>query len=145
MKPMQNLVYVGSYSTLQTTGKDTKAGYSLRQNELYNRLLFGLKVYTPEELYAMNSNKKNRITRAHKKAQNLINLYKQRVMINMTQALITLGNTDKIKPRSLFADTELDPTFHCTLSFKDLNIKKEDVINLFLANKLLPSDYLNAA
>jgi hypothetical protein len=128
MKQMQNLSYVGSFSTLQTTGTNVKAGYSLRQNELYNRLLFGLKIYTPEELYAMNSNKKNRIITAHKKAQNLINLYKQRVMINMTQNLITLGKSSKIKANSLFADTELDPSFYCTLSFKDLNIKKEDVI-----------------
>ena len=76
-----NLNYVGSFSTLQTSGTkslvDYGTKYSPKQQELYYRLLKGLKIYEPEELYAMNSTKKMRINQAHSKAQQVLNLWKQ--------------------------------------------------------------------
>lgn len=139
MKTMQNLHYVGSFSTLQTQGNSTylthKSGYSEKQNELYNRLLYGLKCYTPEELYAMNSNKKKRITMVHKKAQTAINIYKQEKLNSISQKILGLFTNIKSAP------IETDPSFFCTLSFKDLGIEKEDLINLFINRKLLPANF----
>ena len=76
-KSIQNLQYVGSFSTLQTEGRVKYMNYGAptytkRQNELYSRLLIGSKAYTPEEWYKMNSTKKRRINRAHKKAQDVL-------------------------------------------------------------------------
>lgn len=88
-----NLIYVGSASTLQTGGvhkmmKYTqKPSYSARQNQLYERLLFGQKAYTEEEWYALNSTKKKRIIKQHKKAQNILNLWKQELMIAKSDTL----------------------------------------------------------
>ena len=139
MKPMQNLNYVGSFSTLQSQGNSNyltyKSGYSEKQNELYNRLLFGLKAYTPEELYAMNSNKKSRISVVYKKAQKTINLYKQEKLNALSQNVFSLF--DKLKSTPV----ETDPSFFCTLSFKQLAIKKEDLVSLFISNKLLPANF----
>lgn len=86
-----NLHYVGSFSTLQTSGTKNLINYgttySAKQQELYYRLLKGLKIYTPEELYAMNSTKKIRIQKAHTKAQRVLNLWKQQIMIQKSNQL----------------------------------------------------------
>jgi hypothetical protein len=86
-----NLNYVGSFSTLQTSGTkslvDYGTKYSPKQQELYYRLLKGLKIYEPEELYAMNSTKKLRISKAHTKAQQILNLWKQERMIEKSNQL----------------------------------------------------------
>lgn len=86
-----NLNYVGSFSTLQTSGTkslvDYGTKYSPKQQELYYRLLKGLKIYEPEELYAMNSTKKMRINKAHSKAQQVLNLWKQEKMIEKSNQL----------------------------------------------------------
>lgn len=91
MKNQSNLHYVGSFSTLQTEGTKSYIDYgltlSVKQKELYSRLMRGLKVYTPEELYSMNSTKKSRINQAHNKAQAILNVWKQEIMIQKSDQL----------------------------------------------------------
>ena len=91
MKNQSNLHYVGSFSTLQTEGTKSYIDYglslSVKQKELYSRLMKGLKAYTPEELYSMNSTKKSRINQAHNKAQALLNVWKQEIMIQKSNQL----------------------------------------------------------
>jgi len=138
MKTTSNLQYVGSFSTLQTEGTKAYVDYgtklSPRQQELYERLMKGLKLYTPEELYAMNSTKKMRISRAHTKAQTLLNLWKQEKLIEMTNPILSLFKTVELP-------NDTDSGFLCTLPFHDLGITKKDIIVKFMEAKLLPSNY----
>ena len=67
----QNLVYRGSFSTLQTQGnsqymKHGAISFTNKQNELYGRLLKGLKYYSKDELYAMNSKNQKRQQKSSK-------------------------------------------------------------------------------
>lgn len=157
----QNLHYVGSFSTLQTEGNSQYMNHGAisltkEQGELYSRLLIGLKYYSKEELYAMNSNKKNRIKKAHKKAQDLLNLWKQELMILNTNTWfdnfnLSLKSTVKdekgIKTTvktllSSFA-SEPDPNFRCNLDFKDLGIDKRKIVEKFMEQRLLPADFMS--
>lgn len=108
MKANENLHYVGSFTTLQTQGPnylmDYGTKYTVKQQELYYRLLKGLKVYTPEELYTMNSTKKRRISDAHSKAQNIINLYKQEIMLAKTNNLLEYADKQIVDFTSKFKD-----------------------------------------
>jgi hypothetical protein len=117
--------------------------YSEEQNMLYSRLLNGLKAYSKEELYAMNSNKKKRIVRVHKRAQEVLNLWKQELMLSTL--IIPKGEEVSDGLAQLFtkltAGIKPDPKFFCTLSFKDLGLKKADVIEKFMEEKLLPADF----
>ena len=157
----QDLVYRGTFSTLQTQGNSQymshgAISFTRKQNELYNRLLRGLSCYTKEELYAMNSNKKNRIKKANIKAQKLINLWKQELMIILSNNLfetldlkenITIvqedgqHETSKVKLSTLFNET--DENFKCTLSFKELGLNKEIIANKLIEHRLLPTDFMS--
>jgi hypothetical protein len=106
------------------------------QKQLYERLLFGLSVYTPEELYAMNSAKKTRIVKAHRKAQQILNLFKQETMNERLKAFLPEKMYNEI-----VTGIETDPSFKCTLSFKELGIGKSMIIQKLLEVKLLPSNF----
>jgi hypothetical protein len=42
----------------------------------------------------------------------------------------------------LLGNEETDPNFKNTLTFKDLNISKEDIINIFIENGVLPKNFM---
>ena len=143
---IQNLQYVGSFSTLQTEGRVKYMNYGAptyteRQNELYSRLLIGTKAYSPEELYAMNSTKKKRIRRAHKKAQDVLNLWKQELTIKATNGLFSSLFPDTEITKVLLSQSEPTPKFKNTMSFRDLGIRKENIIEKFLEVRLLPANF----
>lgn len=140
----QNVVYVGSFSTLQTQGnsqymKHGAISFTEKQNELYSRLLKGLKHYSKEELYAMNSNKKNRIKKSHRKAQDLLNIWKQELLIILSDSLLKKVNLSELLPE---VNVDPDPDFKCTLTFKDLGLNKEIIANKFIEARLLPADFM---
>jgi len=133
-----NLNYVGSFSTLQTYGTkelvDYGTKYTAKQQELYYRLLKGLKIYSPEELYSMNSTKKMRISKAHTKAQQILNKFKHERSVQLLKHSFDqvlnkegfFGNFRSTKKEScfnkLFDFNETDSEVLCTLSFEDLCI-----------------------
>jgi hypothetical protein len=43
----------------------------------------------------------------------------------------------------LLADTETDDKFKNTLTFKDLGINKEQIISIFMAEGILPKNFLS--
>jgi hypothetical protein len=143
----ENLHYVGSFSTLQTEGRSRYQDlsgaptYTAKQNELYSRLLIGLKYYTPEQKYAMNSNKKKRIAKTHKKAQDILNLWKQEITIEKTNGLFSQLFPKAEITKVLIKESDPSTEFRNTLSFKDLGIRKEDIVEKFLEKRLLPANF----
>ena len=57
-----------------------RLGYTEHQNFLYNRALYGLSIYTPEEVVIMAPEKRKRIIQIHKKTQKILNLWKQEIV-----------------------------------------------------------------
>ena len=159
-----NLIYRGSFGTLQTQGKTrymqhTAVSFSKRQNELYSRLLRGLKCYSKDELYAMNSKKKTKIGESHLKAQRLLNIWKQEQMVVISNNIFDkydLKQTTILNPKNSNEEdkdyvsvkltdlfTEVDKHFRCTLTFKDLGLNKGILANKFIESKLLPQDFMD--
>jgi hypothetical protein len=159
LSDLQSIVYTGPVASLQNESRNIVEQniYTPRQKELYERLLFGLKIYEPAELYKMNSSKKQRIVKSHKKAQRILNIMKQEALIEISNNVINkfMVKDNKIKPSKnpnarltaslayllLTDQTPVDPSFTCNMSFKDLGITKKKIINRFISEKLLPSDY----
>lgn len=110
------------------------------KDQMYNLLIHGLGCYSTDDLYKMNSTKKKRITAKYKKAQEILNLYKQEVMIEQSNKLL-LHFFTKEAVKDLIEETTLDPKMLCNLTFKDLGISKKDIIAKFLEVKLLPANF----
>jgi hypothetical protein len=96
---LQDLAVLNQQSIARTEHqKMILSGTSLtpKQEELYKRLIHGLSLYTPEELYNMNSAKKKRIAKAHAKATQILNVYKQEIINAKLQSAI--GLVDSLLP-----------------------------------------------
>jgi hypothetical protein len=117
--------------------------YSQYQNYLYKRALYGLDSLTEKEIATMCSKKKQRIINVYKRAQLTLNKFKQQVTIQYTNFIFkTLFPKSPITD-FLLADTEIDEKFKNTLTFKELGINKEQIISIFIAEGILPKNFLS--
>jgi hypothetical protein len=117
--------------------------YNSYQNYLYKRALYGLSAVTETELAQMCSKKKQRINRVYQKGQVVINLYKQKLTAAYSNFVFKTLFPDSPITDFLLGSTETDPNFRNTLTFKDLNISKEDIITIFIQEGVLPKNFLS--
>jgi hypothetical protein len=117
--------------------------YSVYQNYLYKRALYGLESLTEKELVTMCSKKKQRILNVYKRAQTVLNVLKQKVTIAYTNSIFQKFFPDSSLTKCFLEHTELDERFKNTLTFKDLNISKDDIIRIFIVEGVLPKNFLS--
>jgi hypothetical protein len=118
-------------------------GYSQYQNYLYKRALYGLDALTQQELATMCSKKKQRIINVYKRAQVVLNKFKQELTIQYTNLLFKRLFPNSPLTDALLANTETDDKFKNTLTFKDLGIEKKDIISIFITEGILPKNFLS--
>ena len=117
--------------------------YSAYQNYLYKRALYGLDALTEKELATMCSKKKQRIINVYKRAQVTLNKFKQELTIKYSNFIFQTLFPKSPMTQFLLADTETDERFKNTLTFKDLGIEKQDIITIFIAEGILPKNFLD--
>jgi hypothetical protein len=118
-------------------------GYSQYQNYLYKRALYGLSALSEQELATMCSKKRQRVINVYKRAQVVINKLKQEFTIQYTNLLFKTLFPNSPLTDALLANTETDDKFKNTLTFKDLGIEKKDIISIFIAEGVLPKNFLS--
>ena len=114
---------------------------SMTQNELYKRCLIGLEFYSPQELYFMNSAKKAKIAKRHRVVQENLNLWKQELTNRKTNTLLGELFPKASFIRALISDNSTSNKFINTLSFKELGITKEQVIQRLIDFRFLPANF----
>jgi hypothetical protein len=117
--------------------------YSAYQNYLYKRALYGLDALEQKELATMCSKKKQRIINVYKRAQVVLNKFKQELSIQYTNLLFKTLFPNSPITDALLANSETDDKFKNTLTFKDLNITKDDIITIFIVEGILPKNFLS--
>lgn len=122
----------------------SESKFSDYQTFMYKKALYGLDAYTTEEVKYMHWEKKKKIIKSHKKVQEILNLWKQDVVIKWTNSLFekTFGNNKLVK--ELLESKELNEPIEDmqnTLSFKELMITKDQIISKLIAMKLLPLNF----
>jgi hypothetical protein len=118
-------------------------GYSQYQNYLYKRALYGLNALTKEELDTMCSKKKQRILNVYKRAQRVLNVFKQQVTNQYSNYIFQTLFPKSPWTEAMTAYSETDEKFINKLTFKDLNISKSDIITIFIAEGVLPKNFLS--
>lgn len=140
---LQELVYSGKFEHKQfpVTSIVDYTYLSPVQEDLYKRLLRGLEYYSPEQLYAMNSSKKTKIAAKHKRAQHVLNIWKQEMTNAITNKLLADIFPKSQLVKDFIGNSFTSKNFVNTLSFKELNINKSDVINKLISVNLLPNNF----
>lgn len=122
--------------------KEESEWFNSYQYFLFRRALYGLEVYSQEELRYISSQKKKRIKSVHKHVQKTLNEFKQKLLINYTDRLLTalFPNSEDIK---LFVSSysEPDPDFICSVSMEKFGITKKDIAQELVDKKCLPYNF----
>jgi len=110
------------------------------QNLLYRQLLFGYDAYSKDELDSMSSKELKTIKCQYAKTQRVLNIHKQKILSAILSSFLVPMFHRSTLVKELCSDFT-DKTFFCTLSFKDLQISKQDIVSLLITNRLLPSNF----
>lgn len=115
------------------------------QNFLYKRAIFGIKVYTDEQINKMNHDKKRRIIKVHKRCQNILNIWKQELCNDFTNRIF-----EKLFPRPEMSKffyvthrNSTDADYMNTLNFKDMGVSKKQIVDKLIIEGVLPKDFYN--
>lgn len=144
----QKFEYSGKLEEYQLYKKSTYTKYevdkySQYQNYLYKRALYGLKSLPKEEFERMCKKKKYRINNVHRRAQRVLNVVKQRKVIDVTNTFFQSWFPNTTLTNFMLTNTETDEKFKNTLNFKDLNIDKDEIISIFIGEGILPKNFLS--
>ena len=113
-----------------------------QQLHLYKRVLHGLNAYTPDELNKMHWDKKRRIKKVWKRAQNVVNSLKQKICNKRANEVLSIFSSSKLAKSMMSVPVEeVDQRFVNKMSFRTLGIKSEDLVVKFYAEGLLPKNY----
>jgi hypothetical protein len=151
MSSYQKVNYDGKLASYQRYGNKLykqpvqyeKDPFNSYQNFLYKRALFGLAVYTQEELVKMHTDKKKRIEKVHIRAQSILNVWKQELCNQWSVKLLEklFWHSKLIKEINEKFGDELDPSYISKVDFKSLGVQKLDIVNKLIQEKILPNDF----
>lgn len=137
--------YIGILNEYQTISKDlvqeiVYTELNPYQHFLFKRVLHGLNMYSKEEIAQMHWDKKRRITKVWKRAQILINDWKQIICnIKANEILSVFGKNAAFLTNIPVTETIAD--YKNTLTLKDVGLSYEDLIIKFISEGLLPRNF----
>lgn len=117
--------------------------YNTYQNYLYKRALYGLDSLSVDELNTMCSKKRSRIINVYNRTQVVVNKYKHQVTKQLTDKLLTSLFPNSALISELCNYDDVDNNYKNTLTFKDLCIQKDALVELFITEGILPKNFLS--
>jgi ribosome-associated toxin RatA of RatAB toxin-antitoxin module len=112
---------------------------NLIQRQMYRRLMYGLKEYTPEQIASFSPSTLNRIVNDYKKAKQFLQIMKAKKLFHCETRIINAICLSDIGKKDY--DWYLDLPKHITL--RNLKITTKDVCDEFITRKLLPKNFYN--
>lgn len=141
---LEYLGILGDYQTISKNLVQTVIYSELNQHQhfLFKRVLHGLNVYKPEEVTQMHWDKKRRIKKVWRRAQRVINKWKQMVCNKRANEVLSLFTSSKLAKEMINVPvSETDNQFINNIQLKTLGISYEDLIIKFISEGLLPNNY----
>lgn len=128
---------------MSSNSRFEKDAFNATQNFLYKRVMFGLRVYSPEEVLTMNFAKKKRIERVHLRCQHVLNIWKQQLCNQYTNRIFEtfFPKTEMAKFFYVTHRDTVDSSFMNTLNFKDMGITKFQIVDKLISEGVLPKDF----
>tara|TARA_R110001592_G_scaffold361769_2_gene673623 strand:+ start:704 stop:1162 length:459 start_codon:yes stop_codon:yes gene_type:complete len=143
LQELSGVMYTGnlSHKQIPTTSVVNYTRLSSTQKEMYDKLMIGLNLYTKEELYTMNSSKKNKIFKRSKQVQSMLNIWKQQLLIAKTNPVFEIFTNSNISKEIVNVFNQTDAKFLCKLKFKELGITKDKIVHKLIAENFLPANF----
>mgnify|MGYP003147834530 CR=1 FL=1 len=116
--------------------------YTAYQNYLYKRALHGIKSLSKEEIQKTGKQKKRRINRVYLRGQKVINKLKQESTNAYTNFIFKTLFPNAPLTDWLINNSETDDEYKNTLNFIDVNINKDDIVNAFIKEGILPHNFM---
>lgn len=149
---IQSAEYAGKLGNYQTNAHANKnvsyqpivyTSFNSIQNHLYHRALYGLSVFSQEEIMTMNKEKRKRILKVHKRTKNILNTLKQEIVVAMSNNFFASMFPKSPITKDLLEKwgNDTDPELKCNITFKDLGISKETIIERLLLEGILPNNF----
>lgn len=118
-----------------------KDKYNNKQNLMYKECLYGLKTYKSNELYDMHALQKKEIVKKNKQTQIVLNFVKQKKIIKITNIIFSSMFPNSQIVEALIQDDKPVQRHFCDMTFRDLNISKEEIIEILIKNNILPKNF----
>jgi hypothetical protein len=131
--------YANDYSLTASTPNQKRNYLELNtiQKSMYRRLMYGQDAFTPEEITSMSPSTLFSIKKEHIRATEVLNQFKYERHYGAYNKLFAV----------IFPHIDLsyfkDGRYSEMPTLKELKISTNDIINLWIANKLLPSNFLS--
>jgi len=116
---------------------------SLKQKDLYSKVVYGFKAYTKEEIATMSERNKINVTVTYTKAQRILRNWKQDLTFSFIDKLLLA-----IFPKSPIVNQMCQIDGHLEnvakedeISFKDLGINQQKIVNKLMEFGLLPKNF----
>lgn len=122
---------------------ESQPKFSIKQKELYSKVLYGFKAYTKEEIETMTERKKSNVTILYAKVQRLLSNWKQDLTYNFIDSLLLniFPNSPVVKQMANTSGRLHEISKEDDISLKDLGITQTMIINKLIENNLLPTDF----
>jgi len=112
---------------------------NLVQRQMYRRLMYGLKEYSPNQIAAMSPSVISQVVMDYQKASRALQVMKARVYYkNETNLIKSIFPHAKIGEKDADWKVELPKT----ATLKKLGINTKQIIDEFIKRRLLPRDFL---
>ena len=141
--------FVGKLSDFQKLEANSKSftryeqdKYTAYQNYLYKRALYGVRSLSKEEVQKTGKQKKRRITRVYLRGQSVINKLKQESTNAYTNFIFETLFPNSPLTDWLINNSETDDEYKNTLNFMDVDINKDDIVNAFIEEGVLPHNFM---
>jgi hypothetical protein len=112
---------------------------NLVQRQMYRRLMYGLKEYSPEQIAAMTPSTITQVVNDYQKASKILHVMKAKVFYRNETNLVK-----SIFPHAKIGERDFDwlMTLPKNATLKKLGISTVDIVNEFIKRRLLPKNFL---
>ena len=146
-RDIERYTYLGMLSDYQTVSSKlvqiiVYKELNTHQTFLFKRVLHGLNAYNNQEIENMHWDKKRRVKKVWRRAQKVINRFKQTIANKRSNEIFKLFNHSPLAKSIMSVPVEeTDDQFINKMSLNVLGIKYEDLIIKFYSEGLLPKNF----
>jgi hypothetical protein len=116
--------------------------FTPQQKELYQKVVYGFKAYTPEQVASMSEKTKIDVTVTYTKAKRVLTKWKQEIIFTHVNSLLAaLFPKSNLVKQMIDTNGSVEEDAESFISFKQLGIDQEKIAEKLIEFGLLPKNF----